>query len=71
MMNYRSHQAKWQYIPMAAPKPTRWQRFLAVLKDLYRPMTAPEGRRAIDPAMPYGHWAAGWTTIYPGQKKSR
>lgn len=31
-----------------------------------------EGRRRIDPELPYGHWGAGWEgPIYPGQKKSR
>lgn len=60
MMHYQSHQARWQYIPLAAPKLTRWQRFCRWLNDLFTPMLLPEGRRRIDPEQPYGHWSAGF-----------
>lgn len=59
-MQYQSHQAKWQYIPLAAPKLTRWQKFLRWLDELFEPMLLPEGRRRIDPAQPYGHWSDGF-----------
>lgn len=71
MMHYRSHQSRWAYIPLATPRPTRWKRFLAIVNDLVHPSPAPEGRRAIDPTMPFGNWALGWTATYPEKKKSR
>lgn len=60
MMNNVSHQAHWQYIPLAAPKLTRWQRFWRFLDELFEPLMIPEGRRRIDPDAPYGHWSKGW-----------
>lgn len=71
MMHYRSHKGRWTFTPMAAPPITRWQRLRVTLDDLFHPRPAPEGRRAIDPALPYGHWEAGWTETRPGQKQSR
>ena len=71
MMHDQSHQARWQYIPLAAPRLTRWQRLLRWLDDLFAPVATDQGRRRIDPALPYGHWAAGWEgPVVPGQKKS-
>lgn len=71
MMHYQSHQAKWQYIPMAAPKLTRWQRFLRRLDDLFEPMLLPEGRRRIDPSKPYGHWSEGFQPPAMPKEKAR
>lgn len=69
MMHYQSHQARWQYIPLAAPRLTRWQKFLRWLDELFEPMTMPEGRRRIDPAQPYGHWSSGYNPpVYPKEK---
>lgn len=31
----------------------------------------PRGRRRIDPALPYGHWAMGWTAPVKPTKKAR
>lgn len=61
MMNNVSHQARWQYIPLAAPKLTLWQRFWRMLDELFEPLMIQEGRRRIDPADPYGSWANGWS----------
>jgi hypothetical protein len=73
MMHYRSHQARWQYIPLAAPKLTRWQRFWRWLDDLFAPVMVDEGRRRIDPAQPYGHWSAGFhpPTMPQAKEKAR
>jgi hypothetical protein len=60
MMNNVSHQAKWQYIPFAAPRLTRWQRFCRMLDELFEPLMIQEGRDRIDPDAPYGHWSKGW-----------
>lgn len=71
MMHNRSHQPKWMLVPYAAKPRSLWVRILDTLGDLLRPSPAPEGRRAIDPTMPYGHWAAGWDTVTPSTKKGR
>lgn len=71
MMHNHSHQARWQYIPLAAPKLTRWQRFWRWLDDLFEPMTLPEGRRRIDPEKPYGHWSAGYNHPVMPKEKAR
>lgn len=71
MMHYQSHQARWQYIPLAATKLTRWQRFWRWLDDLFAPVMVDEGRRRIDPEKPYGHWSAGFQPpTLPGNKKA-
>lgn len=70
MMHYQSHQARWQYIPLAAPRLTKWQRFWRWLDDLFAPVMVDEGRRRIDPAQPWGTWSAGWDgPVMPGEKK--
>lgn len=60
MMHNVSHQARWQYIPLAAPRLNAWEKFLRWLDELFEPMLLPEGRNRIDPDAPYGHWAKGW-----------
>ncbi len=73
MMHYQSHQARWQYIPLAAPKLTRWQRFWRWLDVLFAPVMVDEGRRRIDPEKPYGHWSAGFQppTMPQAKEKAR
>ena len=71
MMHYQSHQARWQYIPLAAPKLTRWQRFWRWLDDLFAPVMVDEGRRRIDPVKPYGHWSSGYNPPVMPKEKAR
>lgn len=59
-INRVSHQARWQYIPLAAPKLEWWERVLRWLDALFEPMLMPEGRKRISPDEPYGCWARGW-----------
>lgn len=57
----RSHRGRWWYNPMGQAKaPSIWERIGAFLDDLFSPLTLPEGRKRIDPAEAYGHWAKGW-----------
>ena len=62
MMNNVSHRGRWMYNPLGQYQPrTWWEKLLRWLDDLFDPLLLPEGRRRIDPAQPYGHWANGWS----------
>jgi len=73
MMNNVSHRGRWMYNPLGQiVKLTRWEKFLKALAEIFTPLLLPEGRRRIDPAQPYGHWANGWSRpTFPTKKDAR
>ena len=66
MIEHRTHQGRWTQTMPAAPcavsLPARFRAWLRRQRNPRQP-----GRRRIDPELPWGHWAAGWT---PPTKKA-
>ncbi len=67
MIDHHTHQGRWTQTMRAAPcaiSPlARLRAWLRAQRNPRRP-----GRRSIDPAQPWGHWAAGWTSPVTRQK---
>lgn len=70
MIEHRTHQGRWtQTMPAAPCAVSRMARFRAWIRGQRNPCQP--GRRAIDSALPWGSWAAGWgIPARPGKKKA-